>query len=275
MTPPTLRLAILQAVALIAAAVAPATRPAPAADPAPAPLSFKQVAAQGGAIVVARCVTDGRESISCWSTEAWRETAPRKSIDIARDDWGPFRVAAREATPEGRFLVIVQPKREVGCVMNSPKSGGALRRAGNVDTCVVPIVAGRLPQEFRRLYDHTDGPSLTTEQLKVDLLNPSSVAFIDNARNAVCADARNRLFVIDGTLVFWERAGSCPDNAYGATLFGGTVDDVLCYFGDSIAGPMKRCPVAGHEAMFETITGHPDEPGLGLGPGHSVQELPL
>jgi hypothetical protein len=224
---------------------------------------------------MAHCITDGRESIACWPIEAWRGIAPKKSIVIARDEWGPFRVEAREAHPEGKFLIIVQPKREVGCVIASPKSGGALRRAGNVDTCVVPIVAGHLPKEFRRWYDHTEGPSLTIDQVKADLLNPSRSAFIDNARNAVCADIRNRLFVIDDRLVFWDRAGSCPDNAYGATLFGDSVNDVLCYFGDSIAGPMKRCPVTGYEAMFETMTTHSDDPGLGLGPEHSVEVLPL
>jgi len=269
-------------VVIIAAAVlalngAPAPSHASTSPPAstPAPLSFKEVAAQGGAIVMARCITDGRESIACWPIEAWRGTAPKKSIVIARDEWGPFRVEAREAHPEGKFLLIVQPKREVGCVMASPKSGGALRRAGSVDTCVVPIVAGHLPKEFRGWYDHTEGPSLTIDQLKTALLNPSRSAFIDNARNAVCADVRNRLFVIDDRLVFWDRAGSCPDNAYGATLFGDTVTDVLCYFGDSIAGPMKRCPVTGYEAMFATMTTHSDDPGLGLGPEHSVEVLPL
>jgi hypothetical protein len=258
---------------LIAAVLAPA--PPPSAAPAPAPLSFKEVAALGGAIVMAGCITDGRGSVTCTSLEAWRETAPKKPIVIARDDWGRFPVEVREERPEGRFLIIIQPRRDAGCVMASPKSGGALRRVGNVDTCVVPIVDGRLPKELRRWYDHTQGPALTIAQLKADLLSPSKAAFIDRARYADCANVRNRLFVIDDKLVFWERAGSCPDNAYGATLFGDTVDDVLCYFGDTIAGPRTSCPVPGHEAMFETITGHLDEPDLGLGPGHTVQELPL
>ena len=53
------------------------------------------------------------------------------------------------------------------------------------------------------------------------------------ARGDSCTNIRNRLFLIDGKLVFWDRAGNCPDATYGETLFGSTISDALCNFHDS------------------------------------------
>ncbi len=104
---------------------------------------------------------------------------------------------------------------------------------------------------------------------------PEWTPFVEMARQSPCVDIRNRLFVVDHVLVFWEREGHCPDNSYGETLFGQTVNDVLCEFHDSIAGPVKDCPVPSYQDMFEIMIGHLDEPDLGLGPGHTVQPLPF
>ena len=86
--------------------------------------------------------------------------------------------------------------------------------------------------------------------MKADLLVPAKAPFLDLARHGVCADVRSRLFVIDQVLV-------------------------LCNLQDSIAGPMKNCPVPGYQDMFEIIIQHIDQADLGLGPGHDVQRLPL
>ena len=99
--------------------------------------------------------------------------------------------------------------------------------------------------------------------------------FVESARGAACSDVRNRLFVIDDALVFADRAGSCPDASYRMELFGRSVDKVLCVKHDSIAGPMKSCSEPGYETLFETITTHLEEPDLGLGASHTVQQLPL
>ena len=95
------------------------------------------------------------------------------------------------------------------------------------------------------------------------------------ARGDSCADIRNRLFLIDGELVFWDRAGKCSDAAYGETLFGSTIRDTLCNFHDSIAGPIKMCQDDRYREMFDTIITNLGKPDLGLGPRHTVQPIPF
>ena len=93
------------------------------------------------------------------------------------------------------------------------------------------------------------------------------------ARASGCADTRNRLFLIDGQLVFWDRAGTCADAAYGEALYGSTPDQVLCVYHDSIAGPVKSCQDKGYQDTFDTITANLDKPDLGLDPEHTVQQV--
>jgi hypothetical protein len=99
--------------------------------------------------------------------------------------------------------------------------------------------------------------------------------FIEMAKEADCADIVNRLYLIDGQLVFWDREGSCPDNWYSQTLFGDTVDDILCVLQDSIAGPQRSCQDDLYSEMFDTIIENIDMPDLGLGPGHIVKYIPF
>ncbi len=95
------------------------------------------------------------------------------------------------------------------------------------------------------------------------------------ARPGPCADRRNRLFLIDNQWVQWDRAGSCADAAYGATLYGRTPDQVLCDWHDSIAGPVRNCRDERFQDLFNTMTANLDQPDLGLGPGHTVQPVPF
>ena len=97
--------------------------------------------------------------------------------------------------------------------------------------------------------------------------------FKERARASGCADIRNRLFVIDDQLVFWDVAGNCADASYAQTLYGSTPDQVLCVLHDSIAGPVKECQDAQYQAMFDTITANLDQPDLGLGAGHTVRPV--
>ncbi|HEV8336294.1 MAG TPA: hypothetical protein VGR67_07770 [Candidatus Polarisedimenticolia bacterium] len=99
--------------------------------------------------------------------------------------------------------------------------------------------------------------------------------FVEMARQSPCAQTRNRLSLIDGALVFWDRRGTCPDNSYAETLYGKTVDDVLCRLHDSIAGPFRNCPVPEYKDIFDIMTDHLDDPALGLGAGHTVRGIPL
>jgi hypothetical protein len=106
-------------------------------------------------------------------------------------------------------------------------------------------------------------------------LAPEWAPFVEMARQAGCADIRNRVFVIDQTLVLADFAGNCADASYSQTLFGKTVDQVLCVNHDSIAGPIKNCSDPSYQALFDTITTHLDEPDLGLGSSHTVEQLAL
>ena len=91
----------------------------------------------------------------------------------------------------------------------------------------------------------------------------------------MCADIRNRLFLIDDQWVFWDQAGNCADASYAETLYGSSPDEVLCNAHDSIAGPMKHCTDPQHLDLFNTITAHLDQPDLGLGSDHTVEPIPF
>jgi hypothetical protein len=96
--------------------------------------------------------------------------------------------------------------------------------------------------------------------------------FRELARDASCANIVNRLFLIDREMVFWDRRGNCMDASYAHTLYGGTVDTILCYDGDSIAGLQYSCEDPFKE-MFDTITANLDESDLGLGENHKVEKI--
>lgn len=102
---------------------------------------------------------------------------------------------------------------------------------------------------------------------------PVAADFIAKAQEAPCADQRNRLFVIDKRMVFWDRAGNCPDNAYSRSLFGATPQALLCSVSDSIGGPQGSCSNESSRALFNTILGNLDKSDLGLGSGHQVEPL--
>lgn len=89
------------------------------------------------------------------------------------------------------------------------------------------------------------------------------------ARNASCADVRNRLFLIDARVVFWDQESRCSDAAYNFTLYGRTTRHVICFSRDSIAGPQDWCShTAGqYKNEFSVIVDNLDQPDLGLGPG--------
>jgi hypothetical protein len=106
--------------------------------------------------------------------------------------------------------------------------------------------------------------------------NPAALAtapFVEMARNAACAETKNRLFVIDGKQVFWDHAGRCADASYEQVLFGNKPEARLCSYGDTIAGPKTTCQDESARALFETIVKHADAPDLGLGSAHKVEQL--
>lgn len=97
--------------------------------------------------------------------------------------------------------------------------------------------------------------------------------FKELAKSADCADIHNRLYLIDRQLVFWDRAGDCPDNSYAQKLYGSKIDNLLCDAHDSIAGPVINYLDDRYREMFDTIRANLDQPDLGLGPDHTVQSI--
>jgi hypothetical protein len=98
--------------------------------------------------------------------------------------------------------------------------------------------------------------------------------FIKMAQGDACADMKNRLFVIDGKQVFWDRAGNCPDNSYAKVLFGFSPEQVSCQVSDSIAGPRTFCADEKSRSLFDTILNNLDQADLGLA-GHRVERVPF
>lgn len=103
----------------------------------------------------------------------------------------------------------------------------------------------------------------------------STELFVRRAREEMCATTRNRLYLIDGKQVFWDRAGNCGDNSYAQRLYGATPDALLCEAMDSIAGPRTNCKDSVDRAMFDTILANLGRDDLGLGRGHKVEVLPV
>jgi hypothetical protein len=103
---------------------------------------------------------------------------------------------------------------------------------------------------------------------------PIASEYIKMAQTAGCADTRNRLFMVDSKMVFWDRAGSCADNSYTMTLYGPTTQAVLCTRYDSIAGPMSTCANDANRELFDIIVKNRDAADLGLAAsGHKVEQI--
>lgn len=101
-----------------------------------------------------------------------------------------------------------------------------------------------------------------------------TTAFVAKAQAEQCAATRNRLFVIDQKMVFWDRADvTCYDMSYAQTLYGATPQQPLCTVSDSIAGPRTSCADDQSRALFDTILKNLDKADLGLGAGHKVEAL--
>ncbi|NML62075.1 hypothetical protein HHL21_13510 [Massilia sp. RP-1-19] len=124
-----------------------------------------------------------------------------------------------------------------------------------------------------RLPDRQASPAVIVGQPAPSASTIPAELFFTRAREEVCANTRNRLFVIDGKQVFWDRAGTCADNSYAQRLYGATPDALLCEAGDSIMGPRISCSDVGARAMFDTILKNLGSADLGLGSAHTVELL--
>ena len=126
------------------------------------------------------------------------------------------------------------------------------------------IVATLLSSRVARPKERVAFISPTPMEISLDIS-----LFIEMARNASCADVKNRLYVIDNRLVFWTSVGNCDDAGYAHILYGATPQEKLCSLADSFVGPQRSCQPE-QDAMFQTILDNLDKPDLGLGDAHQV-----
>ncbi|RSZ57197.1 hypothetical protein EJB06_21000 [Massilia atriviolacea] len=97
--------------------------------------------------------------------------------------------------------------------------------------------------------------------------------FIKRAQVAQCATNSNRLYTIDKKYVLWDRAGDCPDNSMSMELYALASQAKVCSLASTIAGPKKECADQALAPMFDTIVARANDPGLGLGAAHVVEEV--
>jgi hypothetical protein len=102
---------------------------------------------------------------------------------------------------------------------------------------------------------------------------PVTADFVAMAQGATCAELRNRLLMIDKRMVYWDRAGNCPDNSYARALYGATPQQMLCSVSDSIGGPRTVCADETARALFDTIEASRHKADLGLGSTHQVETI--
>ncbi|RJG15111.1 hypothetical protein D3872_14620 [Massilia cavernae] len=123
------------------------------------------------------------------------------------------------------------------------------------------------------MHDQQASPGVVVGEPSPNDAPVSTELFAARAREEACAGVRNRLFVIDGKKVFWDRAGNCPDNSYAQRLYGVTPDALLCEAMDSIAGPRISCKDSAARSLFDTILANLERDDLGLGIAHKVEPL--
>lgn len=107
-----------------------------------------------------------------------------------------------------------------------------------------------------------------------DLGTPAARQVLRLADEADCSDARNRVYLIDGRLLFWDRAGRCIDDSYGRVLFGAD-GAPLCHQQDGMLGRVEFCSDERYRALFERLLRDRTAPRLGLGQEHAVRTVDL
>jgi len=99
--------------------------------------------------------------------------------------------------------------------------------------------------------------------------------FIAHAKNSPCSEWDNRLYLIDRKFVFWIRSGNCPDASFSHTLYRLKDKKIICRSGDSIAGPREIIEDKRFEDLCKAILYNTSKPRLGLGEGHTVENIPI
>jgi hypothetical protein len=109
-----------------------------------------------------------------------------------------------------------------------------------------------------------------------DSLNLQPFISRADSSSSFCADIANFLYLIDSTVVFWDRQGACSDNSYAYTLYSvHSIDSVLCRRYDSVAGPQEECTDQQYHDMLDTIIANLSSMDLGIGGAHQVNPIPL
>jgi hypothetical protein len=129
--------------------------------------SFKEVAGDGGVILLARCRPAPEGNVTCTGLESWRGVAPKSPIIIKHLGWASDPVSGLEKDPAVLFLMALDEQGQPFCM--------SLAILSDRPACVLPIIKQQLPVNFRWFYDHTHGTALSLQDLKSDLI-PSSGA---------------------------------------------------------------------------------------------------
>lgn len=99
--------------------------------------------------------------------------------------------------------------------------------------------------------------------------------FLNIAKDASCANIKNRLFLIDQKYVLWDKSSTCADASYAQQLYGNSPQTLICSNADSIAGPRTTCTDKTIESLFKVMIQNLDKADLGLGNAHQVQTIAI
>ena len=92
---------------------------------------------------------------------------------------------------------------------------------------------------------------------------------------AECPPSRSKLWLVDDSYVVWGVETMCPDFGSPLWMFDAVTRAELCKEWIDVAGGGLTCSPAAPAGMFETIRMNRDLPDLGLGPDHTVVEIPF
>lgn len=135
------------------------------------------------------------------------------------------------------------------------------------------------PTRWWRFKLDTENPNGNPfEQVHIKFFGASEIdldEFRELARNALCDNIRNQLFVIDNTLVFWAVEGTCSDFAHQYYLYDKNPQTLLCSLTDNIAGPKYQCNDENYRSLFNIVRNNLTVQDLGLGTDHQVRRVEL
>jgi hypothetical protein len=141
----------------------------------------------------------------------------------------------------------------------------------------VPDPAGLSLYPNGKCYFYLRAGSTNCQATSDTLLHIGSFLSLVGSQSALYATVTNRLFLIDSAMVFWEFTGNCPGGSGPIyRLYGTTANIQLGYYSNipPIGLTQYYSSQQAHD-MLDTIRANLSAADLGLGAGHSVEQVPL